>query len=54
MMTPEDKLREYFEYLIELGDVCDAEHRLNARTSVIAIENALSILEIKIPGVNSK
>lgn len=54
MMTPEDKLREYFEYLVDVGDVGDTEHRLQARTSVIAIENALSILEIKIPGINSK
>lgn len=54
MKTPEDKLREYVENLIEVGDDESSEYRLQARTSLIAVERTLKLLEIKIPGINSK
>jgi len=54
MSTPEDKLREYVECLIEVGDGDNVEHRLQARTSLIAVERTLKLLEIKIPGINTK
>ena len=54
MSTPEDRLREYVDNLIEVGDDESSEYRSQARTSLIAVERTLKLLEIKIPGINTK
>lgn len=54
MSTPEDKLRDYVDNLIAVGDDETSEYQLQARTSLIAVERTLKLLEIKIPGINSK